>query len=431
MDGEGLNGSRDADVVMVREADIAIECFLCDGRGKLSRSELLRRLGADKIAEITRIGVEQFVDRLNIDGMKVFHEAISQIRADAEERRRIEGEQNARREKELLADLEASKARMINGVKEAELRSREDSLETIRALDGQISDLRARLSLSDKEREGQVEAAKLEERKRAFDLGERARRFEEQVAEQARDLAATREELARLETRLSRVSATKGQAAEIAFNEHLGSFEHLRCSDKLPRHGDYEVSVKVARFSGEIVPIQEPILADVKDVAVSNARMRKLVEDARERKRRVAAIVVSTEEMLRAEDKRHPFTVHEGVFVLTTTRDSFPRDAFLLAPLLEQLASVTIAGGDAESRLAQVVNEIGGRLALLGKIATSVSKARRNLDGISKEIDQIEVLTQQFTSEIRALLTGSIDGDRLAEVANNSAEGSIAAEASA
>ena len=153
--------------------------------------------------------MEQFVDRLNIDGMKVFHEAISQIRADAEERRRIEGEQSARREKELLADLEASKARMVNVVKEAELRSREDSLKTIRALDDQISDLKARLSLSDKEREGQVEAAKLEERKRAFELEERARRFEAQVGEHARDLAATREELARLETRLSRVSLLK------------------------------------------------------------------------------------------------------------------------------------------------------------------------------------------------------------------------------
>ena len=86
--------------------------------------------------------------------------------------------------------------RTANLVKEAELRSREDSLKAIRELNAQISDLKARLSVSDQEREGQVEAAKLEERKRAFELQERARKFEEQVAEQARDLAAAREELA-------------------------------------------------------------------------------------------------------------------------------------------------------------------------------------------------------------------------------------------
>ena len=187
----------------------------------------------------------------------------------------------------------------------------------------------------------------------------------------------------------------------------------------------------MARFNGEILPIQEPILADVKDVAVTDARLRKLAEDSRARKRRVAAIVVSSEEMLRAEDKRHPFTVHEGVFVLTTTRESFPRDAFLLAPLLEQLASSAITGGDAESKLVQVVNEIGARLALLGRIATSVTKARRNLDGISKEIDQIEDLTRQFTSEIRAFLNGTIDKDAASDVTKVQVDSSTGVEESA
>src|SRR5262249_14013070 len=158
---------------------------------------------------------------------------------------------------------------------------------------------------------------------------------------------------------LSRVPATKGRAAELSFNEHLGEFEHLRCSDKLPRHGDYEIVVKSAKFSGEIVPIDEPILADVKDAPVTDARIRKLVEDSTARKRRVAAIVVPCDDLLRSVDKRYPLTVADGVFVLTTTQELFPRDAFLLAPLLEYLAMARGEGKDAESRLANIVGEIG------------------------------------------------------------------------
>jgi hypothetical protein len=311
------------------------------------------------------------------------------------------------REKQLLAELEAAKMRMANALKEAELKAREGSLRTTRLLEDQLSELKARLTLAERERVQQIETAKLDEKKRALDSEERARKAEQQLAKLGEDLSEAREEIARLETRLSKVPASKGQAAEIAFNEHLGLFEHLRCSDKLSRYGDYEVIVKVARFSGEIVPIEEPILADVKDVAVTDGRIRKLVEDSRARKRRLAAIVVSCEDLLRPEDKRHPFTVHDGVFVLATTRDAFPRDAFLLAPLLEQLTSGKMKGTDAESKLAYVVNEIGSRLALLGRIVTATSRVRKGIDGISKEMEQIDEAAKQFGAEIRALLHGT------------------------
>jgi hypothetical protein len=270
-----------------------------------------------------------------------------------------------------------------------------------------------------------VEATRIEEQRRNAETEARVRRLEGDLAKAAGQLVEAKEEVIQLKTRLSKVPASKGQAAEMDFSAYLGTFDHLRCGDKLPRHGDYEVVVKAGRADGGLDPIGEPVLADVKDVAVTDARIQKLVEDAKARKRCIAAMVVPRDELLRPEDKKHPLTIRDGVFILATTRDSFPRDVFLLAPLLEVTASGKRQGGDAESRIAHLVSEVSSRLSMISKIAGSARKARKGVEGVSKEIDHIEGIAKQFADEIRAICTVGEEGQEIGEPQGEAAEPSV------
>ena len=136
-----------------------------------------------------------------------------------------------------------------------------------------------------------------------------------------------------LESQMSKV-ARVGKREEMDFADEVQSWPGMCVSEKLARNSDYLLAFRDPGGA----PLEPRLLIDNKDkAAITEADIRKLVRDAKERHTPVGVIVTKDETQLRQVDRECRWSQEDGIWVLRTTRQWLRRDLDVLRPLLERM----------------------------------------------------------------------------------------------
>jgi K+/H+ antiporter YhaU regulatory subunit KhtT len=336
----------------------AIECPLCLGKGELSRTEVLERLGMKDFARVAQLSAEEAI-RLILKKEKDAEQA-RWAKFDAELARRVAevtGKHNAE-----LQKLQAEKTELEAAQKLAEEQKKAEIA-------------RARADL---------EAALSGEKAKANDLARQGKDYLQEIT----DLRERNQELEGAMAKIARV----GKKEEMDFAEEAHSWPGIWIGEKLPRNGDYLMA-----FADAAGNALEPIMViDNKDKAtVAEADVRKLVRDARERKLPVAVLVTREESQLRHVDRQCRWAQEDGIWLLRSTRAWLPRDLEVLRPVFERMRA---EGPDFLQRNTALAAEVQRTLANIDEIEGHLKKA-------GTAIEKAQALTAKY----RARLTGLCD----------------------
>jgi hypothetical protein len=119
------------------------------------------------------------------------------------------------------------------------------------------------------------------------------------VEDSLREVAGLRERNQELEAEMAKV-AHVGKREELDFAEEARRWAGIAVSEKLPKNGDFLLSYRDS--SG--APLEPRLILDNKDKAsVTEADIRKLIRDAKERRCPVGIIVAREESQLRQHDR--------------------------------------------------------------------------------------------------------------------------------
>jgi hypothetical protein len=335
----------------------AIECPLCLGKGMLSRTEVLERLGMKDFARVAQLSAEEAI-RLVLKKEKDAEQS-RWLKFDTELARRlaeVTGKHNAelqslQAEKSELAarlkGLEKSAAATLDNARQEErLAAEKDLQKQLAALAKQIAELEAALS---------------GEKAKANDLSR-------QTKDYFQEITSLRDRNKQIEAEMAKV-ARVGKGEELDFAEEVRSWPGVWVGEKLPRNGDYLMA-----FSEAAGNALEPIMViDNKDKAtVAEADVKKLVRDARERKLAVAVLVTREKSQLRHTDRQRRWAQEDGVWLLRSTRAWLPRDLEVLRPVFERMRA---EGPDFLQRNAALAVEVRRTLADLDEIEDQLKKA--------------------------------------------------------
>jgi hypothetical protein len=303
-----------------------IACPVCKGSGKILKSEILKAFGGGTLKTVLEGGMEEFIKKLNLGGLEVF--------------RRINEEEEARW-KEKISTLEKQRSDLTTAVeqKEREFVEKEKLAVTRGSLEAQrraeeektgltqsITELKVKINNIEDQHRNQAERLYLDHRKEIEALQKRVDEMQEKE-----------KELIQLREKLAKGPSEKGKAGELEFREFCSQFAEIECSEKLDKQGDYLIKVRELDAKDNWILINEPILVDVKDKErLSPGDEEKAVRDARARQCHFVALVVADESQLRKQDEQSILTEKEGVVVMKTYREVFPRDMQLLRPLLKR-----------------------------------------------------------------------------------------------
>ncbi len=296
----------------------AIECPLCLGDGKLKRTEVLDRLGVKDFARVAQLS--------------------------AEEAFRLLQQKHRHDEQNVWARFETELAKRT-----AEIERRHG--DQLQPLVVRIKELESAANVSVEQKALEVERVRTElegklrsEHSQTVDLGRR-------VEDHFREISELRERNQHLETELSKV-ARVGKLEEVSFADEARTWAGVSVSEKLPRSGDFLLSYRDP--SGALVEPQ--MLVDNKDkAAVTEADIKKLIRDAKERDIAVGIIVAKDVSQLRQLDRDCRWGQEDSVWVLRTTRQWLPRDLEVLKPLLERMRT---EGPDFLQRNAALAEEV-------------------------------------------------------------------------
>ena len=204
-----------------------------------------------------------------------------------------------------------------------------------------------------------------------------------------REVAQLRERNQELEGEMSK-AARRGKLEEISFADEARTWAGIAVSEKLPKNGDFVLAYRDP--SG--APLEPRMLVDNKNKsAVTEADIRKLVRDAKERRSPVGIIVAREESQLRQADRECRWGQEDGVWVLRTTRQWLPRDLDVLRPLLERMRT---EGADFLQKNAALAEEVRRTLADLDEVEKELGKA-------SKAIDSASGLTAKYRERLQRL----------------------------
>ncbi len=196
-----------------------------------------------------------------------------------------------------------------------------------------------------------------------------------------REVGELRERNQELEGLLSK-AARRGKLEEISFEEEARTWAGISISEKLPKNGDYTLAFRDP--SG--APFEPRMLVDNKDKAlISESDIDKLIRDARERSIPVAVLVTRTEEQLRQGDREARWSRKDGVWILRTTRQWFPRDLDVLKPLFERMR---VQGSDFLVKNAALADEVRRSLCDLDRIEGELTKVAKTVASASKLVVQ-------------------------------------------
>jgi hypothetical protein len=235
----------------------------------------------------------------------------------------------------------------------------------------------------------ELHSLKSAEQQKTHEIEHANRRVEDSL----REVAELRERNHELEFQMSKV-ARVGKKEELDFADEVQSWPGMCVSEKLPRSGDYLLSFRDP--SG--APLEPRMLVDNKDkVAITEADIRKLVRDAKERHAPVGVIVTRDETQLRQIDRECRWSQEDGIWVLRTTRQWLRRDLDVLRPLLERMRA---EGTDFLQNNAALGEEVRRTLVDLDEVEKELKKA-------AKAIDVATGLTGKYRVRLQSLCDGT------------------------
>jgi hypothetical protein len=193
------------------------------------------------------------------------------------------------------------------------------------------------------------------------------------VEDYFREISLLRERNQQLETEMAKV-ARIGKREEIDFAEEARTWPGIGISEKLGKNGDYLLWFRDA--SG--AQLEPRLLVDNKDKAiVAESDIGKLVRDAKERPCPVAVLVAREESQLRSVDKEARWARKDGIWILRTTRQWFPRDLEVLKPVFERMRA---EGADFLQRNVALSDEVSRTLVDLDQIDKELGKAAKAIE---------------------------------------------------
>jgi len=356
-----------------------IECPLCLGKGMLSRTEVLERLGMKDFARVAQLSAEEAVRLLlkkereseQSRWLKFDAELAGRLAAAADkhnaELQRLQTQKN-----ELAVCLEEfeknASTTETNARQQERLATERESQKQLTLLTKQIAGLEASQKLAHEQKAAEIaklraelEAALNAEKTRADDLDRRVKDYFGEIG----NLRGRNQELEAEMAKVARI----GKREELDFAEEVRSWPGVWVGDKLPRNGDYLMA-----FSDAAGNALEPMMViDNKDKAiVAEVDVKKLVRDARERKIPVAVLVTREESQLRHVDRQCRWGQEDGVWLLRSTRAWLPRDLEVLRPLFERMRA---QGPDFLQKNAALADEVRRTLGDLDEIERHLKKA--------------------------------------------------------
>jgi len=315
-----------------------IECPLCLGEGKLKRTEILDRLGVRDFARVAQLSAEEafrlLIQKHHDDEQNVwarFEAELARRTADIEQRHRDELHAHTARTKEL------------------------------------------------------ENAARISEQQRGNEIDHANRRVEDSL----REVAVLRERNHELETEMSKV-ARRGKLEELSFEDEVRTWPGMCASEKLPKNGDYLLAFRDPSGAA----LEPRLLIDNKDkAAISEADIKKLIRDAKERHVPIGVITAKDESQLRQADRDCRWSQEDGIWILRTTRQWLRRDLDVLRPFLERMRT---EGTDFLQKNAAMAEEVRRTLVDLDEVEKELKKA-------AKAIDTATGLTTKYRVRLQVL----------------------------
>jgi hypothetical protein len=330
----------------------AIECPLCLGEGKLKRTEVLDRLGVKDFARVAQLSAEEafrlLLQKHNHDEQDVWARFETELTKRTAEIERRHGDQ--------LQPL-------VVRIKELE------SAANVSVEQKAIEVERVRTEL-----EGKLRS----EHSHTVDLNRRVEDYFKEITE-------LRERNQELEGEMAKV-ARVGRLEELSFADEARSWAGIYVGDKLSRNGDFILAF--CDPSG--APLEPRMVVDTKnkDSGVTEADIKKLIRDAKERDIAVGIIVARDASQLRQLDREYRWGQEDGVWVLRTTRQWLPRDLEVLKPLLERMRT---EGPDFLQRNAALAEEVRRTFADIDAIEKELGKASKAIQSVSGLVAKYKV----------------------------------------
>jgi hypothetical protein len=400
-----------------------MECPLCLGKGELKRAEVLERLGMKDFARVAQLSAEEAI-RLLLTKHKEDERSVW-LRFETEMTKRL-SEVNLRHagtvqvietEKtglELrLRELEKNQKTQLQNAKDSERIETEKQLRgELSTLEGRNQELEARTKLADKQKALEIDQVRV-------DLGSKLRSEQSEkedlnrrVEDYLKEVTQLREQNKKLEIEMSKV-ARVGKLEEVDFAKEAKTWPGIYVSEKLSQHGDYILAFRDA--SG--APLEPKMVVDNKDKNsfVTEGDIDKLVRDAKDRDMPVAILITRCEEQLRQQDKELRWGRKDGIWILRTTRQWFPRDLDVLKPLFERMRT---EGPDFLQKNVALGEEIRRTLIDLDEIEKELKKATKAIGSAAGLVANYRVRLKSLCddAEVPKILPGS------AIIANGSGE---------
>lgn len=147
-----------------------------------------------------------------------------------------------------------------------------------------------------------------------------------------REVAQVQERNQQLEAEMAKV-ARVGRLEEVSFAEEAKTWVGIAV-ERVSKNGDF----LLAYCDPSGAALEPRLIIDNKDKAsVSEADIRKLIRDTKERRSQVGIIVARDETQLRRLDRERRWGQEDGVWILRTTRHWLPRDLEVLKPVFERM----------------------------------------------------------------------------------------------
>jgi hypothetical protein len=387
-----------------------IECPLCLGKGELSRTEVLERLGMKDFARVAQLSAEEAI-RLLVAKEKDAEQArwakfdgeLARRTAELTGKHAAELQRLQAEKSELTArlkGLEESASATLENVRQQERLAAERELqEQLASLTKRIAELEAAGRLADEQRHAEVARARAEleaalsgEKARANDLARQGKDY-------LQEIGSLRERNRELDAEMAKV-ARVGKREEIDFAEEAKSWPGIWLGEKLPRNGDYLMAFADAAGNA----LEPAMVVDNKDKAtVAEADVRKLVRDAKQRNIAVALLITRDDSQLRHADRQRRWAQEDGVWVLRSTRAWLPRDLEVLRPVFERMRT---EGPDFLHKNAALADEVRRTLTDIDEIEGQLKKA-------GTAIEKAQALTAKYRARLTGLCGSAAAGQEM------------------
>ena len=215
------------------------------------------------------------------------------------------------------------------------------------------------------------------------------------VEDHLREVAQLRERNLELGAERAKV-ARVGAREEADFAQEARTWAGVCISEKLPRNGDFILAYRDP--SG--APLEPRMLVDNKDKAIVGENdIDKLVRDARERSIPVAVLVARNEDQLRQVDRETRWSRKDGVWILRTTRQWFPRDLDVLKPLFDRMR---VQGSDFLEKNSAIAEDVRRTFVDLDRIDTELKKAAKAVTSASGLVLKYRIRLQELCENASA-----------------------------